>query len=120
MFDLKIHDFAREFRLDVSGELDGAAARQLYMAWHTGLSTVGSRPVVVRLRDVRLGQEGAEVLALLHGRHAELVATDENTAAHVAAWIHIRPRVLAHPPRRLCERLCGIPLLHWWCCRQTA
>ena len=117
MLEVKIHDRVREFRLDVRGALDEAGARELFLAWRTGLSTVGDRPVVVRLREVTLGQEGAEVLALIVGQRGELLAEDRETAELVARWTGISPRFVAvSHGRPWCERLCGMPLLRWWCC----
>jgi len=50
--NLYIHHGSSSFRLDIAGSLSGKAAREVELSWHTALSVIGSRVIVVAIGHV--------------------------------------------------------------------
>ena len=86
-----IHDESDAFRLELSGNLSGDGAQSVYLAWRTGLSIVGERPVIVDITFVNEADDrGRVLLNLWQSTGARIVA------GSVEAWL-LAKSILKHP-----------------------
>lgn len=80
--DYYIHDESDAFRLELSGSLSGDGAQSAYQAWHTALSVVGRRPVVVDITCLmEMDERGRALLNLWQSTGARIVTRS------VEAWL---------------------------------
>ncbi len=100
-----LHDDPDAFRMELGGGLSGAAAESAYHAWHTALSTLQGRPVVVNISFVnQMDEAGRDVLLRWHKEGTRIVARSPESRA-LAGGIASEPAPLSPPRKNLRRRL---------------
>jgi hypothetical protein len=102
-----IHDNSDGLRFELAGSLSGAGAESVYQAWHTSLSILGNRPLVIDITLVADADEhGCAVLDAWHRSGARIVATSPESQALAEAVLGL-PIPVARPKRSWLQRLRG-------------
>jgi ABC-type transporter Mla MlaB component len=99
-----LHDDPDAFRMELEGSLTQPGAESAYYAWHTALSTLSGRPVIVDITFVtRIDDAGREVLLRWQEHGARIVARSPQSRA-LAAGIALEPAPLPAPKRNWRQR----------------
>jgi hypothetical protein len=87
-----IHDESDVLRFELAGSLSGAGVESVYQAWHTSLSIIGNRPLIIDITFV--------------------IAADEHGCAMLDAWHRSGARITAASPesQALAEAVLGLPI----------
>jgi hypothetical protein len=93
-----IHDDSDTLRLELAGNLSGADAQNVYQAWHTALSIIGARPLIIDISYVVAADEqGRALLRLWQQNGAQIIAGSPQSMAVVEPIFG--ERLLAPPPK---------------------
>jgi|SRR5208283_2313914 len=108
-----IHDNSDGLRFELAGSLRGAGVESVYQAWHTSLSIIGNRPLIIDITFVVDADEhGCAVLDAWHRSGARIIAASPESQALAEAVLGI-PIPVAHSQQSWLQRLrgfvCGCP-----------
>jgi hypothetical protein len=93
-----MHDEPDAFRLELSGVLESASARDVYHGWRTALSILGARQFIVDLTYVSAADEyGRALLRLWRRKGVRVVARSPESRALVESILGER---LPDPPAK--------------------
>jgi outer membrane protein TolC len=76
MLRITLHDSSKATTLKLEGKLAGPWVRELEECWLTAVSASGGRPMIMDLTEVSfIDEEGRELLARMHARGVEMLAS---------------------------------------------
>ena len=103
-----VHDECDALRFELAGSLSGAGVESIYQAWHTSLSIIGNRPVILDITLVIDADEhGCAVLDAWHRSGARIIAVSPGSQALAEAVLAGRiPE--AHPKQSWLQRPRGL------------
>jgi hypothetical protein len=105
-----IHDESDILRLQLAGSLSGAGVESVYQAWHTSLSIIGNRPLIIDITFVVDADEhGCAVLDAWRRSGARIIAASAESQALAEAVLG-EPIPVAQPKQSWLRRLGGFVL----------